>query len=44
MYAWAIAHSNGFEPRGTIRSFDNKYYSKSAAVGPVSDARAVPQR
>jgi 5-methyltetrahydropteroyltriglutamate--homocysteine methyltransferase len=36
MYAWAIAHSNGFEPRGTIRSFDNKYYSKSAAVGPVS--------
>ena len=36
MYAWAIAHSNGFEPRGTIRCFDNKYYSKSAAVGPVS--------
>jgi 5-methyltetrahydropteroyltriglutamate--homocysteine methyltransferase len=36
MYAWAIAHANGFEPRGTVRSFDNKYYSKSAAVGPVS--------
>jgi 5-methyltetrahydropteroyltriglutamate--homocysteine methyltransferase len=36
MYAWAIAHSNGFEPRGTVRSFDNKYYSKSAATGPVS--------
>jgi 5-methyltetrahydropteroyltriglutamate--homocysteine methyltransferase len=36
MYAWAIAHSKGFEPRGTVRSFDNKYYSKSAAVGPVS--------
>ena len=35
MYAWAIEHSNGFEPRGTVRSFDNKYYSKSAAVGPV---------
>src|ERR671935_2105677 len=33
MYAWAIAHSSGFEPRGTVRSFDNKYYSKSAAVG-----------
>ena len=32
MYAWAIAHSNGFEPRGTIRSFDNKYYSKAAVV------------
>jgi len=26
MYGWAIAHSNGFEPRGTVRSFDNKYY------------------
>jgi 5-methyltetrahydropteroyltriglutamate--homocysteine methyltransferase len=36
MYAWAIAHSNGFEPRGTVRSFDNKYYSKSAVTGPVS--------
>ena len=36
MYAWAIAHANGFEPRGIVRSFDNKYYSKSAAVGPVS--------
>ncbi len=36
MYAWAIAHSNGFEPRGTIRSFDNKYYSKSAVTGPPS--------
>ena len=36
MYGWAIAHSNGFEPRGTVRSFDNKYYLKSAATGPVS--------
>jgi 5-methyltetrahydropteroyltriglutamate--homocysteine methyltransferase len=36
MYAWAIAHANGFESRGTVRSFDNKYYSKSAATGPVS--------
>jgi 5-methyltetrahydropteroyltriglutamate--homocysteine methyltransferase len=35
MYAWAIEHATGFEPRGTVRSFDNKYYSKSAAVGPV---------
>ena len=25
----------GFEPRGTVRSFDNKYYSKSAVTGPV---------
>jgi 5-methyltetrahydropteroyltriglutamate--homocysteine methyltransferase len=36
MYAWAVAHANGFEPRGTVRSFDNKYYSKSAVTGPVS--------
>jgi 5-methyltetrahydropteroyltriglutamate--homocysteine methyltransferase len=36
MYAWAIAHANGFEPRGTVRSFDNKYYSKSAVTGPIS--------
>jgi 5-methyltetrahydropteroyltriglutamate--homocysteine methyltransferase len=35
MYAWAIEHATGFEPRGIVRSFDNKYYSKSAAVGPV---------
>ncbi len=36
MYAWTIVHANGFEPRGTIRSFDNKYYSKSAVTGPIS--------
>jgi 5-methyltetrahydropteroyltriglutamate--homocysteine methyltransferase len=36
MYAWAIAHANGFEFRGSVRSFDNKYYSKAAVVGPVS--------
>jgi 5-methyltetrahydropteroyltriglutamate--homocysteine methyltransferase len=35
MYAWAIEHATGFESRGTVRSFDNKYYNKSAAVGPV---------
>jgi len=35
MYAWAIAHADGFAPRGTVRSFDNKYYSKSAVTGPV---------
>jgi 5-methyltetrahydropteroyltriglutamate--homocysteine methyltransferase len=32
MYAWAVAHANGFEERGTVRSFDNKYYTKSAVV------------
>jgi 5-methyltetrahydropteroyltriglutamate--homocysteine methyltransferase len=36
MYAWAIAHANGFEFLGSVRSFDNKYYSKAAVVGPVS--------
>src|SRR5947208_1578280 len=30
MYAWAVAHTNGFEWRGTVRAFDNKYYSKAA--------------
>ena len=32
MYNWAVAHSNGFRPRGTVRSFDNKYYSKAAVT------------
>ncbi len=36
MYAWAIAHANGFEPRGSVRAFDNKYYSKAAVTGPIS--------
>jgi 5-methyltetrahydropteroyltriglutamate--homocysteine methyltransferase len=36
MYAWAIEHANGFEQRGTVRSFDNKYYSKAAVTGPIS--------
>ena len=36
MYAWAVAHSNGFDWRGSVRAFDNKYYSKAAVVGPVS--------
>ncbi len=36
MYAWAVAHAYGFEFKGTVRSWDNKYYSKAAAVGPIS--------
>ena len=36
MYDWAVSHSNGFERRGSVRAFDNKYYSKAAVVGPVS--------
>ena len=36
MYAWAVAHTNGFEWRGSVRAFDNKYYSKGAVTGPIS--------
>jgi 5-methyltetrahydropteroyltriglutamate--homocysteine methyltransferase len=35
MYAWAVAHADGFEFRGTVRSFDDKYYSKAAVIGPI---------
>jgi 5-methyltetrahydropteroyltriglutamate--homocysteine methyltransferase len=35
MYAWAVAHTNGFEWRGSVRAFDNKYYSKAAVTGAV---------
>ena len=36
MYAWAVAHAKGFEFKGTVRSWDNKYYSKGAVVGDIS--------
>jgi len=36
MYNWAVAHAQGFETRGKVRSFDNKYYTKAAVTGPVS--------
>jgi 5-methyltetrahydropteroyltriglutamate--homocysteine methyltransferase len=36
MYDWTITHSNGFERRGSVRAFDNKYYSKAAVTGPLS--------
>jgi 5-methyltetrahydropteroyltriglutamate--homocysteine methyltransferase len=36
MYEWAVRHCSGFEPRGSVRSFDEKYYTKAAVVGPVS--------
>ena len=29
MYDHAVRHTKGFETRGTVRSFDNKYYTKS---------------
>jgi 5-methyltetrahydropteroyltriglutamate--homocysteine methyltransferase len=36
MYDWAVSHANGFDRRGSVRAFDNKYYSKAAVVGPIS--------
>ncbi len=36
MYDWAVKHTAGFERRGSVRGFDNKYYTKAAVVGPVS--------
>ena len=32
MYDHVVRHARGFEPRGTVRSFDNKYYAKAAVV------------
>lgn len=32
MYDHVITHARGFEQRGTVRSFDNKYYAKAAVV------------
>src|ERR687894_511841 len=36
MYDHVARHARGFEERGTVRSFDNKYYSKAAVVEPPS--------
>jgi 5-methyltetrahydropteroyltriglutamate--homocysteine methyltransferase len=38
MYDHVAAFARGFEPRGTVRSFDNKYYAKAAVVEPPSVA------
>lgn len=32
MYDHVARHARGFESRGTVRSFDNKYYTKAAVV------------
>jgi 5-methyltetrahydropteroyltriglutamate--homocysteine methyltransferase len=32
MYDHAVKHAKGFETRGTVRSWDNKYYTKAAVV------------
>ncbi len=38
MYDHVARHARGFEERGIVRSFDNKYYSKAAVVeGPAVD-------
>jgi 5-methyltetrahydropteroyltriglutamate--homocysteine methyltransferase len=36
MYNWAVTHATGFDARGSVRSFDNKYYTKAAVTGPVT--------
>ena len=36
MYAAAVTRANGFEWRGHVRSFDNRYYRKAAVTGPLS--------
>jgi 5-methyltetrahydropteroyltriglutamate--homocysteine methyltransferase len=36
MYDHVAAFARGFEPRGIVRSFDNKYYAKAAVVEPPS--------
>src|ERR687886_2648612 len=33
MYDHAVRHAKGFETRGTVRSWDNKYYTKAAVTG-----------
>ena len=32
MYDHAVKHTKGFETRGTVRAFDNKYYTKAAVT------------
>jgi 5-methyltetrahydropteroyltriglutamate--homocysteine methyltransferase len=34
MYDHVARHARGFETRGVVRSFDNKYYAKAAVVEP----------
>ena len=36
MYDHVATHARGFEARGLVRSFDNKYYAKRAVVEPPS--------
>lgn len=34
MYDHAVRHASGFEQRGSVRSFDDKYFTKAAVVQP----------
>jgi 5-methyltetrahydropteroyltriglutamate--homocysteine methyltransferase len=34
MYDWPVQHSNGFEERGWVRSWDHLYFKKAAVVAP----------
>ena len=38
MYDHAVSHARGFETRGTVRSFDNKYYTKAAVEAPRGES------
>jgi 5-methyltetrahydropteroyltriglutamate--homocysteine methyltransferase len=40
MYDHVAAHADGFESRGLVRAFDNKYYEKAAVVGVPEVQRA----
>ena len=45
MYDHAVRHASGFETRGTVRAFDNKYYTKAAVIDRplVEDAYDLPE-
>ena len=44
MYDHAVRHAKGFETRGTVRSWDNKYYTKAAVTEkPLVDTVYDPQ-
>src|SRR5207244_10528295 len=34
MYAWAVAHTNGFDWRGSVWGIDNKHWQKAARIWP----------
>jgi 5-methyltetrahydropteroyltriglutamate--homocysteine methyltransferase len=51
MYDHAVRHADGFERRGSVRAFDDRYFSKAAVVAPprlreddVAEFRFVRER